>query len=194
MRPTRLIAWGALLALVAASIAVYPSLPAEIPQHIGADGRAGRFTPRTPMAWGFPLLIALACAALVDVVAAKLPSKPQLFNFPGKEQLLKLPAEYRREAIARMQRFMDVVLLQVVATFALVQWMMWRGAHGQDNQTGTMILLMVGPVLLIAAGLYTVRIQGAVDEAQRRYESRRNPKEALRSAPHPSDRARKSDA
>ncbi len=175
MRPFRLIAWGALVALVATSIAVYPSLPAEIPQHIGADGRASGYSARSPLAWGFPLLIAMVCVVLVDVLAARLPKNPGLFNFPGKEQLLKLPAEYRGDAIARMQQFMDLVLVQLVATFALVQWMMWRGAQGQDNASLTMLLLATGPVLVIAGGLYTAHIQRAVDEAQRRYESRRRP-------------------
>lgn len=175
MRPIRLIVWAALFVLLATSIAVYPSLPADIPQHIGADGRAGRFVARSPLAWGLPLLFAIACVVLVDVLAAKLPGKPQVFNFPGKEQLLKLPAEYRGEVIARMQQFMDIVLLQLVATFALVQWMMWRGAQGQKNGSLTMLLLAIGPILLIASGLYTQHIQRALDEAQRLYDSRRRP-------------------
>lgn len=173
MRPFRLIAWAATLVLLATSIAVYPSLPADIPQHIGADGRAGNFVARSPMAWGLPLLIAIVCLVLVDVLAAKLPSKPELFNFPGKEQLLKLPAEYRGEVIRRMQQFMDIIMLQVVATFALVQWMMWRGAQGLDNASLTMLLLAIGPVVLVGVGLYTGRVQRALDEAQQRYDSRR---------------------
>ena len=175
MRPTRILVWLAVLALVAATALAYPALPAEIPQHISGSGKATGFVARSPLAWGLPLLIAVAGIALVDVLAARLPRRVELFNFPGKEQLLKLPEEYRTETVQLMQRFMDYVNLQLVLTFAVVQWMLWRGAHGARTQNETIVILVLSPALIVFAGLYIQKIQNAVDEAQRRYDSRRNP-------------------
>lgn len=167
--------WLALLGLVVASVLAYPSLPDQIPQHINGSGKATRFVARSPVSWGFPVLIALASVVLVDVLAARLPRNVALFNFPGKEDLLKLPEAYRAEPVRYMQRFMDYVNLQLVVTFGVVQWMMWRGAHGAASQNASIAMLVLSPVLLVFVGLYIQKIQNAVDEATRQYESRRNP-------------------
>lgn len=171
----RVLAWCGLVGLAAGATVAYPMLPESIPQHIGADGQAGSFVPRSPFSWGAPVLIAMGIIALLEVIRALLPTRPALFNFPGKEQLLRLPAEYRGGAIARMQRLMDVVNLQLVLTFVLVQWMLWRGAHGMTNGALTVVLFMGSPVLLVTTGLMVSGLQDEVDRAQREYESRRNP-------------------
>ncbi len=175
MRPTRLTVWLALMALVGASALAYPALPALIPQHINGSGKATGFVARSPLAWGFPVLIALASVVLVDVLAARLPRNVALFNFPGKEALLKLPDAYRGEPVRLMQRFMDYVNLQLVLTFGVVQWMLWRGAQGASSPYATIGLLVLSPALLVFVGLYIQKIEHAVDEATRQYESRRNP-------------------
>jgi uncharacterized membrane protein len=175
MRFVRLLSWLGLLALVVTSVAVYPSLPAMIPQRIDAGGRAARFVAPTLLSWGMPVAIAVATMLLCEWLRGRLPAKPELFNFPGKEELLKLPPEHRVEAIRAMQGFMDIVNLELVVTFALVQWMLWRGAQGAQSQGATMALLMLSPLLLAGTGLYLSRLQRLVDEAKRKYESRRNP-------------------
>ncbi|MBY0488724.1 MAG: DUF1648 domain-containing protein [Gemmatimonadaceae bacterium] len=175
MRPTRVLVWLSVCILVFASALAYPGLPAEIPQHISSAGKSTGFVPRSPLAWGFPLVIAVIGIAFVDLLTARIPRRVELFNFPGKEQLLKLPEEYRTETVRLMQRFMDYVNLQLVLTFAVVQWMLWRGAHGARTQTETIALLVLSPALVVFAGLYIQKIQNAVDDAQRRYDSRRNP-------------------
>jgi hypothetical protein len=175
VRVVRLLAWLGLLGLVIASVVAYPSLPEQIPQSIDASGRAVRFVTPTPLSWGMPVAIAVATMLLCEWLRARLPAKPELFNFPGKEELLKLPPEHRVDAIRAMQGFMDLVNLELVATFALVQWMLWRGAQGAQSQGMTVALLMLSPVMLVGTGLYLSRLQGLVEEAKRRYDSRRNP-------------------
>lgn len=175
MRAVRLATWLGLLALVIATAAIYPSLPASIPRSIGASGRAEGMVTRTPLMWGLPVAIAVATMLLLEWLRARLPAKPELFNFPGKERLLKLPPEYRTEAIRSMQGFMDVMNLQLLVTFALVQWMIWRGAHGQGMQGVTIALLLMNPLMLVVMGLYLSRLQTVVDAATRKYESRRKP-------------------
>jgi uncharacterized membrane protein len=173
----RVLVWAGLAALAVGSAMLYPTLPESIPQHIGADGKAGNFAPRSPFSWGAPVLIAAGLVVLLEVIRALLPTRPALFNFPGKEQLLRLPAEYRSPAIARMQRLMDVVNLQLLLTFVVVQWMIWRGAQGIPSEGLVVVLLMGSPLLLVITGLMVSGIQHEVDRAQREYESRRNPLE-----------------
>lgn len=177
MTIVRVLVWGGLLALVAAAVIMYPQLPTMIPQHIGPNGEAGNFVPRSPFAWGMPVMLAVATVALTEGLRARLPRRPELFNFPGKEQLLRLPPEYRGSVIARMQRLMDVVNVQLVLTFVLMQWMLWRGAHGQRSETLTITMLVLSPALLVVVGLMVSGVQNEVDRAQREYESRRNPRQ-----------------
>lgn len=166
---------GGLVALVATSILLYPQLPDMIPRSIDANGRAGGMIARSPFSWGFPIAICISVALVVEVIRAKLPTRPDLFNFPGKEQLLRLPAEYRGEVVTQMQLFMDITNAQMLVVFALVQWMLWRGAHGQRSEALTIALLVLPVLLLVGMGLLLSRLQEAVDRAQRRYDSRRNP-------------------
>jgi uncharacterized membrane protein len=175
MRAVRVASWLGLFALVVGCVVVYPSLPTTIPHSIGASGRAERLVARTPLMWGLPVAISVATMLLLEWLRSRLPTKPALFNFPGKERLLKLQPEYQTEAIRSMQGFMDVMNLQLLVTFALVQWMIWRGAHGQRMQGVTIALLLMNPVMLVAMGLYLSRLQKVVDEATGRYEGRRNP-------------------
>ena len=175
MRFLRLVGWVGVALLLVGTVVSYPQLPATIPQHIDAGGKPGSFVARSPLAWGWPVLLTLLLMILNEGLRAWLPKKPELFNFPGKEQLLRLPAEYRGEVVLRMQYFLDLMSVQLVVTFALVQWMQWRGAHGATSEALT-VTLIVGPSLfMVVVGLFLSGIQEAVDQAQRRYESRRHP-------------------
>ena len=175
MRFLRLVGWVGVALLLAGTVVSYPQLPATIPQHIDAGGKPGSFVARSPLAWGWPVLLTLLLMILNEGLRAWLPKKPELFNFPGKEQLLRLPAEYRGEVVLRMQHFLDLMSVQLVVTFALVQWMQWRGAHGATSEALT-VTLIVGPSLfMVVVGLFLSGMQEAVDRAQRRYESRRHP-------------------
>lgn len=175
MRFLRLAAWVGVALLLAATVVSYPQLPASIPQNIDAGGRPGSFVARSPLAWGWPVLLTLLLVMLNEGLRVWLPKKPELFNFPGKEQLLRLPAEYRGEVVGRMQHFLDLMSVQLVVTFALVQWMQWRGAHGATSEALT-VTLIVGPSLfMVVVGLMLSGMQDAVDQAQQRYDSRRHP-------------------
>lgn len=175
MRILRPLTWLLAIALVIATVAVYPSLPASIPRNIGISGRGNGFVPTSLLSWALPLCIGLSTLVALEVLRARLPKKPELFNFPGKEQLLKLPDEYRVGAITRMQQFMDIMNLQLVITFALVQLMIWRGARGESNSGLTIVTLVFPIFMLVAVGLFLNVIQSEVDAAQRKYDSRRNP-------------------
>lgn len=170
--------WIAVVALVVATVAAYPGLPDTIPMNLDVNGAAKRFAAKTPFNWGLPIIIAVSVIALLDVIASAMPGRAHLINFPGKEQLLALPKEYQTEAISMTQRFMDVMNLFLVVTFASVQWSMWRSAHGSPSSTMSALLVVFGIVPIFLVGFFVLRLQNAVDEAQRRYDSRRNPLKA----------------
>jgi uncharacterized membrane protein len=175
VRFLRPLTWILAIALVIAVVVAYPSLPTSIPQSIDVNGQGKGFTPRSPFTCRLPMCIGLITLIGLEVLRVRLPKKPELFNFPGKEQLLKLPSEYRTGAVVRMQQFMDVMNLQLVITFGMVQLMIWRGARGESSG-GLSIATLVFPMfMLIAIGLFLNVIQSEVDAAQRRYDSRRNP-------------------
>lgn len=175
MRFLRPLTWILAVALVIAVAAAYPSLPTSIPMSIDVNGQGKGFAPRSPLMGGLPLSMGLATMIGLEVLRARLPQKPELFNFPGKEQLLKLPSEYRTGAVVRMQQFMDVMNLQLVFTFGMVQLMIWRGARGESSGGLTIATLVFPMLMLVAIGLFLNVIQSEVDAAQRRYDSRRNP-------------------
>jgi uncharacterized membrane protein len=174
MRFLRPLTWILVIALVIV-VAAYPSLPTSIPRSIDVNSQGKGFTPRSPFTWGLPMCIGLITLIGLEVLRARLPKKPELFNFPGKEQLLKLPSEYRTGAVVLMQQFMDVMNLQLVITFGIVQLLIWRGARGESSG-GLSIATLVFPMcMLIAIGLFLNVSQSEVDAAQRRYDSRRDP-------------------
>jgi uncharacterized membrane protein len=175
MRIVRPLLWIGLAGLIAFSLVSYQSLPDEVPRSINAAGAPKDFGPRSPFTWAMIPVMTALMLAFTQWIRGRLPEKPELFNFPGKDELLKLPAEYRGKAIARMQTFMDIIALQLLATMALVQWMIWRAALGHNTSVTSMVLLVSTPVLLIGIGLYLTVIQRAVDEGTRQYESRRKP-------------------
>lgn len=161
------------MSVLIAALAAYPDLPARIPQHVDASGRAGGFVDKRIGLWMLPLLVGLGTMIALEVLRARLPRNPALFNFPGKEQLLRLPVELQREPIQRMQWFIDLTNLLLVGIFAGVQWMLWRGANG-ERSGGTSVAMLVLPALfLVVAGIYLTQIQNAVDAATQHHERRR---------------------
>lgn len=175
MRLTRVLVWIGVLVLVTVSVATYGQLPDMIPTHISASGEPGRLVPRTLWAWILPAGIGVLTVLFTDALGSRLPQHPEWFNFPSKVQLLALPADYRTEPIARLQTMMDAVNLYIIILLLIVQWMLWRGAHGQSSQAASLLLLITSPVLLIGIGLYLQVVQRAIDDAEHRYASRRNP-------------------
>jgi hypothetical protein len=173
LRPTRLFAWGCLVALGLYSLAVYDALPATMPRQLDAGGTVTSTGSKSPMSWAGLPLVAFACLLLTDIIATKLPRRPSLFNFPGKERFLQLPESYRGPAIARLQRVMDMVGAITVLVMFGAQWLMAHVAQGGSGSAGT-VALIVGPSLLMP--LVFVMVQGVndeVDAAMRRWESER---------------------
>ncbi|MEN9507836.1 MAG: hypothetical protein RLZZ621_399 [Gemmatimonadota bacterium] len=176
MRFIRPVTWSLALFVLVAALSVYPDLPARIPQHIDGNGRADRFVDKHLGFWLLPLLIGLGTMIALEAIRARLPRNPALFNFPGKEQLLRLPVDLQREPVQRMQWFMDLTNLLLVGVFAGVQWMLWRGAYGERSGTMSIAILVLPAGFLVVTGIYLTRIQEAVDMATKQLESRHRPR------------------
>jgi len=175
MRIARVLPWALLAALVVFSVAVYPMLPAEIPRSIGLSGQVEHTMKKSPIAWALLPIIAILTQVLIEWIRGSLPRNPDRFNFPGKDDLLKLPAEYHPPVVARMQWFMDAVSFATNAIMIAVQLTMWHTARGGSSQTATLMLLMVSVLMTPVLFLLLQRVTNEVDAAKRKWESRRNP-------------------
>ena len=175
MRITRVLPWVALAIIVVFSLAVYPTLPSTIPRSLDFSGRTTHTTSRSPWAWGLLPVVALLTQLLLESIRRALPRKPELFNFPGKDDLLKLPQEMRAPIIVTMQWFMDVVSCLMLALLFAAQLMMWHtargGASGSASIVLTLLSVLMAPLLLVLLQ----RVTRQVDAAKRTWESRRNP-------------------
>lgn len=175
MRATLPFPWIVWLALAVFSVAAYPTLPDQIPQQLDAAGRISGTTARSPISWGMLPLLAATLVLLLQGIAYQLPARPHWFNYPAKAQLLALPAAWRAPLIARMQRFLDVVGVELVLVMGAVQGMLWHTARGGDGALALPLILGVSvvstPVLLLGVS----RLSDATEQAHRQWTERGRP-------------------
>lgn len=175
MRLIRVLPWLLLLGIVVFSVAVYPGLPNELPRTVNVSGRVTGAAGKSFWAWALLPIIAVATQLLMEGIRRALPTRPELFNFPGKDDLLKLPREYHPPVIAKMQWIFDVIAISTNLIMFGVQVMMWHTAHGGSSQNASLALLMVSVILTPVMLLLVQQITREVDAAKRKFESRRNP-------------------
>lgn len=159
----------ALLAVLALfSIVAYGDLPASIPQHFDASGAPTRFEDTSPWSWFMPPVIAAGTWALMAFVSARLPSNPELFNFPQKARFLALPPSHRGPVIDEMRAFLEMTSVLVVAVFLVIQLMVWRVAT-QGSAGALARAPLAATVLLVSLMLlWLPRLGRAVAAAERR--------------------------
>ena len=110
------------------AISIYPSLPTEIATHFGPNGVADRYTSTSVGSW-FTITIIGACTTALTLSLAQLThARPELYNIPGKIELLSLPAERQQPFLEEMAVRMTLMSLAMVVLFAGIQYDMWRVA------------------------------------------------------------------
>ena len=168
MSNTRILPWVVLIGLVVFSAATYAELPPEIPTKISSRGVITHTEPKTLFNWFLLAGIAGLTQALLTGITVVLPRNPELFNFSEKEKFLKLPKEFQRPVIVRMQFALDVIGAFTMLTLAFVQWMLWRTATG--HVLGSGLAWLMGLTVLIApvAFLLVGRVSAEVDIQERR--------------------------
>jgi uncharacterized membrane protein len=168
MSNTRILPWVVVIGLVAFSAATYAGLPAEIPTKISSRGAVMHTVEKSLFNWFLLVGIAGLTQALLTLIAVLLPSKPELFNFSEKEQFLRLPKEYQRPVVARMQFALDIIGACTMLTMAFVQWMLWRTATGHPMGLGLAgvmgFTLFIAPIAFLLVG----RVSAEVDVQVRR--------------------------
>lgn len=178
MRISRMLPWLVFVTLVVFSVAVYPELPDRLVTSVGASGQATHLRAKRPLVWGMLPVLSLGVLGMMQWIRARLPARPDLFNFPGKEDLLKLPRELHPPIVAMMQQFMDAIAAFTMLVMLAAQVLLWHASRGGTSSAGT-ILLIVGPSLTVPfTFLYLQRVTDAVERARREWESRRPPRAA----------------
>lgn len=174
----RLLPWALWLGMVALSVGTFAGLPEEIPRHIVASGKVTRSVPTTLFGWLLLPLIAGATQLLLSWISLwLLPRRPDLFNFPDKPRLMKLPPSYRASVVPQMQLTLDAVAACTMLTMCVVQVMMWRAALGERVE-GWTAGLIVGSVLIAPIALIlTSKVSDAVTDAERRWKAAGAPAE-----------------
>lgn len=167
----RVLPWLLWVTLVLFSVATYPTLPEQIPQHLNAAGEVTRTMHRSLGSWLLLPGVAGITLGLLSWCAGLVARRPQYFNFPDKERFLRIPSEFHAPVTARMRETLDVTGVFLILVMGYVQVMMWRSAQGA-NVTGMSLGLLI-TLILSAPGILilTSRVSAAVDVAEQRWKA-----------------------
>ncbi len=170
MRPLKFVSWALMAGLLAFAAATYAGLPDAVPVHLDAGGNADRFEAKSPLSWFTLSGIALLTFGLMEGIAAVLPRKPQLFNFPDKNRFLALPPEFQAPVIEEMRAVIQVSNIGVLLTLWVVQVLLWRVAMG--TEAGALAWLpflgfLVTPVVLALVS----RVTDATEREEKRWKA-----------------------
>ncbi len=169
MNALRILPWALLLGLFAFSVGTFRSLPPEIPTHVNAAGEPTTLVPKGVGKWMLLPLVALGVQAMLAGLAALLPRRPDLFNFPEKARLLALPPPYRAPAVAWMRVVLDVTAVLMMLIMGYVQWMLWRTALGHRETAGLVVIMLSSVLMLPAILLLVSKVNEATLEAERKW-------------------------
>jgi uncharacterized membrane protein len=167
VRPSLAVLLGIIIALWAASAAVYPSLPDRLPMHFALDGTVNRWDPTSVARWFLFPTAATALGALLIGLGVAARVRPELINYPGKEDLLALPQERRGPALTRLQAMMDWIAVSVVTCLALVEYVIFETAMGRP--AAWLVPVAVGIAVVgapVAILVQSERIRRAVSAAR----------------------------
>lgn len=176
MRPLRFVAWGIVVALAVLSAATYADLPAQVPVHLGLDGRPDRFADRSFWRWFTLPAGAVVLQLLMELFARLIPARPNLLNIPDKERLLALPPAWRAPVTREAVLMLDATGAGIAAVFLLIQWQFVRIAGGQAGASP--VLMAILPIgLTVVLLLFVSRITTALDAAHRAWKAAGSPAE-----------------
>lgn len=167
--------WALLVALLALTLGTYSTLPEQIPTHLDMGGAVTRSVPRSLGRWLLLPLVALATHGLLAGVRAVLPRRPDLFNFPEKERLLRLPKRFQEAAVAEMQRVLDLTSSFTLLVLGYVQWILWNSAHGARGGSAVIPLLVAVVLFVPLVLLLTLRVNSATLDGERRWREAGSP-------------------
>jgi hypothetical protein len=115
------------------AIVAYDQLPASIPMHFGPSGAADSYAVRSIATW-YALPAIGVCTTLLMVGLAQITHRrPDLYNVPGKAEMLGLPAERQRPFLEQLAMFMTLLATSVLLLFMAIHYDTWRVAMGDQR-------------------------------------------------------------
>ncbi len=109
---------------------LWPQLPDQIPTHFGASGQPDGWSSKGTFSVYGVLFMALGMWLLFGVICSVLCS-PKLYNFPGKEKMLKLGRAQRHYVVAPLREGLAWMGSSVVIALSLLARHGWEVALQQ---------------------------------------------------------------
>ena len=159
-----------LAALWAASAAVYPRLPEQIPTHFNLAGTPDAWSPRTLLTWFMLPLIATALVAFLGFMGRVAETRPELWNVPEKGKFLDLAPEARAPIVARLRSFMACMGIGTTAVLAIVQaqvYLVAKDGKVPSWLVAAAIMAVVGGIS-VAGMMLNRRLKHEIRDARRR--------------------------
>lgn len=178
MQPLRLAAWGVVLGVFVAAILSYSSLPPEIPANVDLAGDVTRRVPKSLASWFLIPVLTLVLQILMVVWRAKLPRHPEWFNFPEKEEFLRLPDAYRGPVVVQMQWMMDAIALLIQLLLAAVYVLVWMSTRGHASSVTVIVPIVMSVMTAPLVFLLLTRVTNAVDEQKKQWRAAGSPPRA----------------
>lgn len=165
-----------ILSWITMAIVVYDQLPASIPMHFGPSGAADSYAARSITSW-FALPAIGVCTTLLMLGLAQITHRrPDLYNVPGKAEMLGLPAERQRPFLEQLAMFMTLLATSVLLLFMAIHYDTWRVAMGDQRGLSMVswsaMFLCVGGMTL-AVPFWMLRFKRGVSAAASASPSRR---------------------
>lgn len=144
VRAVLLLLLGALVVawVFSQGLTVYGRLPERVPMHFGPGGLPNAWGHKTPFAaLG---LVMIAGVELIGIMLLR--TRPQWFNFPGKERALALPPARRAHVYAPLQESMAWLASGIAIGLSLLCQQTW--AVALNERQGISPVLLLGPVVI----------------------------------------------
>lgn len=178
MHPLRLTAWGIVLGGVVAAMLTYPNLTAEVSGSVAVSGADSGRAPTTPGSWfllpGLMVILQLLFMALRD----RLPRHPESFNFPDKDDFLRLPDEFRGPVLLQMQWLIDAVAVLVQFSLVMVFALVWYSSTGRESGGLMLIPLLMGVMTTPLVFLLLTRVTNALEAQTKEWRAAGSPPRA----------------
>ena len=171
VRTYRLLNLLLLAALVAGSIAVYPTLPERIPRHFGISGQPDAWMQRSLLGWLLLPLLAVGIAGLQAAIVRASLRNPALWNVPDKPRFLALTPAERAPIVERLQAFMGLVGVMTTMVLTVVQASVYAASMRRPPELQGLVTAAVPglvAVILVAGLRMNARIRTLIREAHSR--------------------------
>lgn len=122
LRTARIASIVFLIALVASSVIVYPSLPDRIPSHFDFAGRPTGWSRTSPSSWFLLPIVGVVVYLIHAACSWFIRSKPHLMNIPDRRRFDALPPEAKAEIVDVTIAFLYVVNASVQLIFLTLMW------------------------------------------------------------------------